>query len=300
MNRNLHRPCPACDSLNARQSGHKNGYEFFVCSTCESIFTGRLPVANEHEDYDLYYNESNLTAPEFVVARIGEIVNGFSRYRSTNRLLDVGFGAGTIMQVAEMASWEVCGTEISLPAVEHARSIGRRVHQGTLSSAGYPDHHFDVITASEILEHLPDPLAELKEIHRILRPGGLFWGTTPSARSLSFRLMKQKWSVLSPPEHTQLYSKFGARLMLAKVGFKNVQFHTFGLNPAEIIDYYRQGNKPVKEFDRVTTSYDLNEKLTRSRSRRLVKNALNTVLDIFQIGDSLKIFAVKNGSNGHS
>ena len=195
MSRNLQRPCPACESLGARESGDKNGYYFFVCRACRSIFTGRLPEADEHEDYDVYYDESNLTVPEFVVKRIGEIVDGFSPYRSTNRLLDVGFGAGSIMQVAEERSWEVFGTEISLPAVKHARSMGRRVHHGTLSSAEYPDDHFDVITASEILEHLPNPVVELKEIHRILRPGGLFWGTTPSARSHSFRLMKQHWTV---------------------------------------------------------------------------------------------------------
>ena len=75
---------------------------------------------------------------------------------------------------------------------------------GTLKDAGFDDGQFDVITASEILEHLDDPLGELTEIARILRPGGLLWATTPSARSLSFRVMKERWTVISPPEHTQL------------------------------------------------------------------------------------------------
>jgi len=293
MNEDERRRCPACDSSDARSSGSKNGFDFFVCRSCKTIFTGRLPMPDEDEDYDNYYSESNLSAPDFVVERIGEIIGDFSAFRETNRLLDVGFGAGTIMDVATEMGWDVCGTEVSQPAVDHAKAKGRTVHHGTLKSAKFPDSHFDVVTASEILEHLADPVGELVEIFRILRPGGLFWGTTPSARSISFTLMGQDWTVLCPPDHTQLYSKVGARLMLKKAGFSSIRFQTLGLNPSEILNFYRRRTTPEGPFDRVGTSYALNEKMTRSPARKLVKGGLNMMLDVLQIGDSLKIFAVK-------
>lgn len=294
MNAEPRRPCPACESTVVRPCGSKNGFDLFVCDECRSIFTGRLPLDNEDEDYDSYYSDANLTVPDFVGERIREIIEGFAGFRTINRLLDVGFGAGTIMAEAHKQEWEVSGIEVSRPAVEYARSKGHDVHHGTLSSAQFPDDSFDVITASEILEHLSDLDVELAEIFRILRPGGLFWATTPSARSLSFRLMKHNWTVLCPPEHMQLYSEEGARSMLRKAGFSNVRFQTLGLNPAEIIDFYGLGKKKATTFDRVASSYDLNQKMTRSPTRKRIKYLLNTVLDTFNIGDSLKILAVKD------
>lgn len=297
MNIETRRPCPACHSTGARFCGSKNGFDIYVCRDCESIFTSQLPAQGETEDYDEYYTADNLTVPGFILERVGEIIGGFARYRETNRLLDIGFGAGTILDVAKQQNWDAFGTEVSLPAFEYARRSGHKVHHGILSSAAYPDDHFDVITASEILEHLPDPEAELAEIARILRPGGLFLATTPFAKSMSFRLLKQNWTVLSPPEHTQLYSKKGAMLMLRRAGFSHITLKTLGLNPAEIIDHYRTRKNDDTAFDRVGTGYDLNEKMTSSPLRKGIKNALNGALNVMQLGDSLKIFAEKSSED---
>ena len=95
----------------------------------------------------------------------------------------------------------------------------------------------------------------------------------------------------------QLYSRDGARLMLRRAGFSNLRFQTLGLNASEIIDFYRSGKEKGATFDRVASGYDLNEKMTRSPTRKRIKYLLNTVLDTFNIGDSLKILAVKDEVN---
>ena len=48
-----------------------------------------------------------------------------------------------------------------------------------------------------------------------------------------------------------------------------------------------------QHFDRVTTGYQLNESLMKSRSRRAFKNVVNSFLNISRLGDSLKVFAVR-------
>lgn len=284
------RLCPACDGGKRRLLGEKNGFEVFECTNCLTLYTGHVPLSDESQDYDEYYSECNLSVPNFIKQRVGEILRGFDRYRQSNRLLDIGFGAGTVLEIAEKQSWQVCGLEVSRPAFEHAKERGFEVFYGGLREAGYPDGHFDVITASEILEHLPDPVSDLREIVRILRPGGLFWATTPSARALSFRLLNLKWSVLSPPEHIQLYSRKGAALMLRAAGFEKIRFKTFGLNPAEIAEHYRK-READSTVGRVQSGYVLNESLTRSPLRRLLKKTLNESLNLFSVGDSLKIYA---------
>lgn len=281
------RSCPACHSGKRREIGTKNSFQIFQCA-CGSLYTGKLSEDGFGEDYDAYYTENNLTTPAFLRERLKEIIGSFQPFYKTGALLDIGFGAGDLLCVARENGWNACGIEVSAPAVEHARELGLDVRQGYLEAANYPDDHFDVVTASEILEHCDEPEILLKEVHRILRPGGLFWATTPAAGGLSYRLMGLHWTTLYPPEHLQLFSRRAVRRFLSKFSSARVLTHAF--NPSEVLAYFRNKDD---SFDRVSTGYAINEKLTASKSTRLVKTMLNSTLNVFGIGDSLKIFAVK-------
>ncbi|MEO5858811.1 MAG: class I SAM-dependent methyltransferase [Pyrinomonadaceae bacterium] len=294
--KNSIRECPGCSGVIADFVGEKNGFRIFRCSACGTLFTSHLPAAGGEEDYDAYYTPSNLTVPPFILTRIREIFGGFERYRQLDRILDIGFGAGTMLQVGRELGWETFGIEVSGPAVEQARKEGFAVFHGDLLNAGYATDYFDVVTASEIIEHLPDPAEALREISRILRPGGLFWATSPSARSLSYRAMGTHWTVISPPEHLQLYSAQAVKHLLLKSGFSKVSVNTSGLNPVEILHHFRSGSKTEPSspsFDRVRSAYDINEALTRSRFRTAIKGGANRVLRFLGLGDSLKIKAIK-------
>jgi len=282
------RLCPGCGNREGRRAGSKNGFEILVCGSCKTIYTDRLPASSETEDYDHYYSETNLTAPEFVNVIVAELIAGFEKYRTRGRLLDIGFGSGNLLHEAREQGWEVYGIEVSAPAFEQAKSRGFNVFHGDLVAAAYENEFFDVVCASEILEHLPDPQNALKEVARILRPGGLLWATTPSAGSLSFRISGAKWSVISPPEHTQLFSKKAVSDMLSKAGFSRIRLRTHGFNPTEVINNLRNVNP---EVSRVESGYRLNENLTRTPIRRGVKRILNGSLNALRLGDSLKIFA---------
>jgi SAM-dependent methyltransferase len=287
------RPCPACNCSDFRNLGNKNNFDIVCCRKCGTLFTDRIPDETEAENYDDYYSESNLTVPGFIRERLREIIGGFESYRKCNRLLDIGFGAGTMLEIAKEMGWKVYGLEVSKPAADQARQRGFNVVHGDLAGSGFEEGYFDVVAASEILEHLPNPKSDLREIARILRPGGLFWGTTPNAKALSFSILKLEWSILSPPEHIQLYSSMGVRLMLCNAGFEKLRLKTYGLNPSEIKNHFRPMKDSDSQFSRVNSGYELNESLTRSPFRKAVKSTLNRTLNLFGVGDSLKVSATK-------
>ncbi|MCX7638982.1 MAG: class I SAM-dependent methyltransferase [Pyrinomonadaceae bacterium] len=289
------RPCPSCGAKNGKIRGAKNNFQIRECSKCLTIFIGHLPRLDESENYDSYYTEANLKVPEFIYKRLSDLVESFSSYRQTNRWLDIGFGAGALMQVAAELGWDVYGIEVSKSAVEQAKNLGFKVFHGELHEANYEDGFFDVVTASEILEHLYEPQKLLNEVHRVLRPGGLFWATTPSSRGITPRFLGIDWTVVSPPEHLQIFSKRGVLIMLKNAGFTKIRLQTHGVNPFEIINYFQHYFLLKKEnnFDRVITSYQINERLESSSMKKAVKRALNYVLDLAQIGDSIKIYACK-------
>ena len=105
-------------------------------------------------------------------------------------------------------SWVAEGVEISRTATEHARVEGFKVFCGDLAEAGYPAGYFDVIIASELLEHVDEPGRVVAEMARILRPGGLLWATTPNIEGLSARVLGLNWTTVSP-DHLHLFSRKG-------------------------------------------------------------------------------------------
>jgi SAM-dependent methyltransferase len=292
------RACVACGSQQARPLGVKNEFEMVSCRDCDSVYTPYSPWYSSASFYTGFYlNADELSPPAFVNTRLEEITGQFAPYRRHNRLLDIGCGAGNLLLAARKNGWDAQGLDVSAGAVKHVRELGFEVFEGELGDAGFPAEHFDVVTAAELLEHLFDPRPLLLEVARILRPGGLFWTTTPHARGLSARVLGLKWRCVWPPEHLQLFSVRGLTRLLRDAGFRELRINTTGGNPIEIFHAMggaKSAPKTVDQhFDRVATSYQLNESMMKGRSRRALKNTVNGFLNLSRLGDSLKVFAVK-------
>ena len=291
------RSCPGCSSSKARKFGTKNELEIVSCIQCRTLYCPYSPWYNSEMYYGDYYTHHGIDEPPLVARRLTEITAAFSRYRQTNRLLDVGCGAGSLLRAARNHGWDAQGIDVSASAVSHVRKLGFEVFHGELKDAQLKYEQFDVITAAEILEHLFDPAAVVKEMNRLLRPGGLLWLTTPNCRSLSARVMGLGWRVVSPPEHLQLFSIEGLRTLLLRAGFSEVQLKTSGVNPIEFCQTLKKREKEVQRpedtFKSVANNYRLNEAMTKSNTRRALKNAVNGMLNLSRLGDSLKAFAIR-------
>lgn len=292
------RNCPACNLSRGTSIGTKRDFELLRCQACGTLYVSLLPTNESRMHYESggYYNDENLVVPEFVTTRLDEIVASFAPYRSTNRLLDIGCGAGALLLAAKKAKWDAEGVELSLPTVQHLRNQGLKVFPGELVKAAFPTAHFDVVTAAELIEHVPDPAALVAEVARILRPGGIFWATTPHSNGASARVLKLNWSIISPPEHLHLFSTRGLARLLSEHGFRKVQVQTEGLNLTELAGAFRGEQASVGPQDnaghsRVNADYRLNETLMKSPRRRVLKNSANAVLRASRLGDFLKVRA---------
>ena len=292
------RACVACGSSDARKLGTKNELDIVCCRDCQTLYTPYSPWYSSQYFYLGYYlKDEEVEPPAFVKSRLEEITAEFAPYRQSNRLLDIGCGAGSLLEAARKQGWQAQGLDVSSPAAKHVRELGFEVFEGELHEAAFPSQHFDVVTAAELLEHIFDPRALVQEVARILRPGGLFWTTTPHARGLSARVLGLDWRCIWPPEHLQLFSIGGLKALLGSAGFRNIHVDTTGGNPVEIwhaLGKTKSAPQTVDQhFDRVTTSYQLNESLMKSRSRRALKSTVNSFLNLSRLGDSMKVFAVR-------
>ncbi|MGH2951356.1 MAG: class I SAM-dependent methyltransferase [Solirubrobacterales bacterium] len=289
------RPCPGCRGAESRDVGEAGAFRLRVCRRCKTLFTARLPMVEEATDYGGYYHAGNLEVPDFVQRQLERLVSSLDGDRRLNRWLDVGCGAGTLMDAARAKGWLATGTEVGEGAADAVRARGFEVGVGELGELDLPDAGFDVVSMVEVLEHVRDPHALLVPARRLLRPGGVLYITTPHGRGISGRVLGASWSVVGPPEHLQLFSGRGLRAALDSSGLVVRTLRTEAVNPTELVQALRSRTPAPKPGSRVESSYRLNASLSSSRAGRAIKRAANAALNVTRLGDSIKLVAERPG-----
>lgn len=288
--------CPACGERHAREFGVKNGHTLSHC-----LFCGTVSVKAGAQDglaiktlYDHYYDRSGFEAvlAPVVAASLGQLVRSCEVYRETGRWLDVGYGQGGLLEVAESHSWSCYGTEVSPQSLAYGAGRGWVVGGGDEDAPRFPPGGFDVVTMLECIEHVTDPGGALRAASRWLRPGGLLYLTTPNASSLNRRLLGAGWSIFCPPEHLTVWSARGIALALRRSGFEVVKVRTPGFNPHDLLRSRLAGGRCAPSAGRNETGLGLNVALSKGPLRRLAKAGINLGLSAFRAGDSLKVWAV--------
>src|SRR5207244_1539895 len=98
------------------------------------------------------------------------------------RLIDCGCGPGsiTVDLAQQLAPGDLVGIDVRPEAIEEARALAKQrgienvtFDVGSVYELPYPDASFDAATACAVIQHLERPVDALREIRRVLRPGGM-------------------------------------------------------------------------------------------------------------------------------
>ena len=155
-------------------------------------------------------------------ARRARVLDG--RLSPGARILDVGCAAGYFCELMRERGFDVRGVELSAPMAAEARArLGaERVHLGTIFDTPYEDASFDLVTFWDVVEHLPDPIAALREARLLLKPEGLLLIETQNVESRFARLMGRRWQHFKQVEHLWHFSPATAGRLLDAGGFAPV------------------------------------------------------------------------------
>jgi SAM-dependent methyltransferase len=143
------------------------------------------------------------------------------------KLVDVGAYTGVFVEIAAQHGWDAYGVEPSQWAVAQARERGLHMIEGTLASPELADATFDVVTMWDVIEHVADPLGELVQADRLLKPGGLLVVHTMDIDSGFARLMGGRWPWLMEM-HIYYFSRRTLKHMLEKAGFTVIRIEPQG------------------------------------------------------------------------
>jgi SAM-dependent methyltransferase len=192
-------PCALCSAEGSRVLYALPNGDIRRCVSCGVAFRENLvsgDAATEMYEDDSYLDQpyferlkvgsSRDVEPWLVYERVLRRLESLTRNRS---LLDVGASYGAFLELARERGWQVSGVELSTKAAAYAATARQlELHVGTLEQSALPLNHYGAVTMWDVVEHLDDPLRTLREVHRVLAPGGVLVIFTINQKSLINRV----------------------------------------------------------------------------------------------------------------
>jgi SAM-dependent methyltransferase len=215
----------------------KRGRRLVRCQACGFawvpeglLFTRRDLSIYEDDELDLYAQDRDYYRDPGAVDAAHDKVDWVARYVARGgRLLDVGANVGTFVAQAK-DRWDAIGLEPSAAAVTWGRAhLGAPLEVGSIVDE-VPAYvgRFDAVTLFDVVEHLDDPAAALRQCRRYLAPGGRLFITTPDIGSPGARLLGRGWYYLDLDQHISMFSAATLTTLLRREGFRVLARRTFG------------------------------------------------------------------------
>jgi|GEM_PF-2719275 len=217
--------CPWCQKNDLEEVAKRtDGVAILRCKNCQVMFVQKIPFSLK----DLYgkdYFEKEFQENTKPIGYFGYQKAIFQNLlwqttlvslvaTSPGKILDIGCATGEFLETMQRLGWQTFGFEISQWATEICRKKNLKIYQGEFENNQLPSASFNAISAWEFLEHVLDLKKNLKEIKRLLKPGGIFFFSTPNSQPEN----KENWLGLKTSfEHIFYLDKKSTERMLLEI-----------------------------------------------------------------------------------
>ena len=250
--------CEVCASADFTVSYFKNDkfqiekepFRVVSCAGCGLSYINPRPALSEiGKFYPEHYQwkEDPAGSAPGIAARLEKLYRYHQLASEINRLrknipfpakiLDIGCGTGDRLELLRKAGCDVYGVETSDQALHAVNHFKLRVFKGLLEDARYESNQFDIITLYNVLEHIHSPRKILKEIRRILKPGGRLVVEVPNNRSLQARFFKSRWAAADVPRDLYYFDASTLTKLLQASGFEvqKIDYNTDFWHPPTLV-----------------------------------------------------------------
>jgi len=227
--------CGLCGSKERRLLFQDGPFSVVTCARCDLTYvTPRLLDTTllekvYDEGYwrsgapkDRGYGDYRRDAPLYLATYRRRMKVVRRHFAGPGRVLDVGCAAGYFLSVMKDAGWQVTGLEPSDAIRPQAEErLGKEnVRGGLLGQLELPAGAFDLVTMWDVLEHIPDVVGAVREVRRLLAPGGKFLVETQDVNSLAARALGKRWQHYKHAEHIYHFNERTLADVLGRAGFR--------------------------------------------------------------------------------
>ena len=240
-------PCDLCGEREAITLFHGRDYRFgrpeeypvVQCRSCGLVRIDPRPTQDALNDlYETEYPVEEVDAPEPGTPRWQRLrelwhrIAGnyaerlIARASKGESVLDVGCAYGKFLLPLKRKGLKVYGVEVNPRGVAYCRAAGINVFCGTLEDAQIPDALVDTVILSQVLEHVRSPIQTLKEIHRVLKPGGRVFVLCPNGDGYLRTLFGRYWHGWHIPFHLYVFTPQTLTRVAEAAGFAVARIET--------------------------------------------------------------------------
>lgn len=240
--------CYLCNKKSVTPTFNKLGYTILKCLNCLLL---SLDFMGEYEQFiENYYQKGYFTGDKKLrayanyaddkanIAKNAEkLLKKAHKYTKVGNLLDVGCAMGFFMEQAQKNGYKSYGIEVSdyaatiaqkkFPKTVYKGSVEDFLKNGTKESQ-FKGVNFDLITLSDLIEHVNNPRGVLKGLKNILAPSGVIALQTGDAGSLWAFLMGKNWHFYAPPQHLYFFSQKTLTTLLKQAGYEVIKIEKVG------------------------------------------------------------------------
>jgi 2-polyprenyl-3-methyl-5-hydroxy-6-metoxy-1,4-benzoquinol methylase len=299
--------------------GAPGRYTVYQCSSCGF---GRLfPNLGKQEIgrfYAKYYPLASQTSESVknsvrIPNQIGAWLRGINKtahrhIRSGSTVLDIGCGSGISLLEIEKLGGSAFGVEPDHNAQKIAKKLNLRIHQGFITDNFFPGIKFDYVTASQVIEHDPDPNTFMKAVNKRLKDKGQAILSFPNVGSLAQKMFKEKWIHWHVPYHCNFFTKKSFTRLAKLSGFKIKEIKTTTPNLWTIKQVRMLFTKPEEGktspvWSVKTQSSQVRQTFTSLVKRKFITSIImllslliipvNRIVDLFGQGDSFFVILEK-------
>jgi 2-polyprenyl-3-methyl-5-hydroxy-6-metoxy-1,4-benzoquinol methylase len=201
--------------------GEIGDYSLLGCNKCGLQLLDPIPdngkLENIYSDYyarwGMHENATKLAAMK------RKTFQGYMKmiipHVSSGRSLDIGCATGELMLEAQEQGFDVYGVEISPPGITRCRELfgDDRIIGKELQDEDFPEEYFDLITLSDVIEHVSNPPGFIELLDQLLKPKGMLMIVTPDTSSWTRKIMRMHWGHYKQ-EHLYYYNRSNIKRFL--------------------------------------------------------------------------------------
>jgi SAM-dependent methyltransferase len=243
-------PCVGCGSNRHKPEFEKNGFTYVTCTGCGSLFQSPRPPITTFESF---YRDSTsgrywaeVFFPAVAEARRERIFKPRAEKLSAlctqegimvDSVIDVGAGYGILLD-----EWRRLHPHAHLVAIEPSEVLARECRAKDLevvediaeNVTGYSGYA-DLVVCFEVLEHVYDPLAFIRTLSNLARPGGYVFVSTLGVDGFDIQVLWNKSNSIFPPHHINFLSVAGFYSLYGRAGLVDVDVTTPGVLDVDIV-----------------------------------------------------------------